>query len=61
MNCKQCGKTREIKKFYAYRKCRNCEGKSHFMKMCRAKQYKLKKTIIQNINAIVEDDNFYIV
>ncbi|GFV78352.1 reverse transcriptase domain-containing protein [Trichonephila clavipes] len=54
-NCKQCGKKHEKKKCPAFgTKCRNCEGRNHWAKMCRT-QSKQKNTAARRVNAMEEN------
>ncbi|GFX59106.1 uncharacterized protein K02A2.6 [Trichonephila clavipes] len=53
-NCQQCGKKHK-KKCPAFRaKCRNCEGRNHWAKMCRT-QSKQKNMAARKVNAMEEN------
>ncbi|GFT61225.1 reverse transcriptase domain-containing protein [Trichonephila clavipes] len=61
-NCKQCGK--KHKKCTAFgTKCRNCDGRNHWIKMCRT-QSKQKNMATRRVNAMEENsensDTIYI-
>ncbi|GFY52356.1 reverse transcriptase domain-containing protein [Trichonephila inaurata madagascariensis] len=63
-NCKQCGKKHEKKKCPAFgTKCRNCDGRNHWAKMCRT-QSKRKNMAARRVNAMEENsensDTIYI-
>ncbi|GFY56938.1 reverse transcriptase domain-containing protein [Trichonephila inaurata madagascariensis] len=54
-NCKQCGKKHEKKKCPAFgTKCRNCDGRNHWAKMCRT-QSKRKNMAARRVNAMEEN------
>ncbi|GFY39567.1 hypothetical protein TNIN_109851 [Trichonephila inaurata madagascariensis] len=54
-DCKQCGKIHEKKKCPAYgTKCRNCDGRNHWAKMCRTQRNKEKNMAARRVNAIEE-------
>ncbi|GFU21599.1 transposon Tf2-12 polyprotein, partial [Nephila pilipes] len=56
VNCKQCGKIHEKKKCPAYgTKCRNCDGRNHWAKMCRTQRNKQKNVAARRVNAIEEN------
>ncbi|GFY67495.1 reverse transcriptase domain-containing protein [Trichonephila inaurata madagascariensis] len=64
LNCKQCGKKHEKKKCPAFgTKCRNCDGRNHWAKMCRT-QSKQKNMAARRVNAMEENsensDTIYI-
>ncbi|GFY13754.1 uncharacterized protein TNCV_4961241 [Trichonephila clavipes] len=53
-NCKQGGKKHEKKKYPAFgTKCRNCEGRNHWAKMCRTLS-KQKNMAARRVNAMEE-------
>ncbi|GFY65716.1 hypothetical protein TNIN_436551 [Trichonephila inaurata madagascariensis] len=54
-NCKRCGKKYEKKKCPAFgTKCRNCDGRNHWAKMCRT-QSKQKNMAARRVNAMEEN------
>ncbi|GFR03747.1 retrovirus-related Pol polyprotein from transposon 17.6 [Trichonephila clavata] len=56
VNCKQCGKIHEKKKCPAYgTKCRNCDGRNHWAKMCRTQRNKQKNVAARRVNVIEEN------
>ncbi|GFS31781.1 reverse transcriptase domain-containing protein [Trichonephila inaurata madagascariensis] len=52
-NCTQCGKKHEKKCLAFGTKCRNCDGRNHWAKMCRT-QSKRKNMAARRVNAIEE-------
>ncbi|GFV44932.1 reverse transcriptase domain-containing protein [Trichonephila clavipes] len=55
VNCEQCGKIHGKKKCSSYgAKCRNCDGRNHWAKMCRTQRNKQKNMAARRENAIEE-------
>ncbi|GFY74921.1 reverse transcriptase domain-containing protein [Trichonephila inaurata madagascariensis] len=53
---KQCGKIHEKKKCPSFgTKCRNCDGRNHWTKICRTRRNKQKNMAAQRVNAIEEN------
>ncbi|GFR05219.1 hypothetical protein TNCT_711981 [Trichonephila clavata] len=56
VNCKQCGKIHVKKKCPACgTKCRNCDGRNHWAKMCRTQRNKQKNVAALRVNPIEEN------